>query len=94
MKRAFALLLLFWVWPVRSALPPSGQAEKLHGKITVVAPGKVEIVFTIQPHMTILELDGAAPVEVGDWVQFDVGPKNTVELNGKVLKIAAVRWIP
>jgi len=89
MKRSFALLVLFWLFPSGAR-----TGEKLHGKITAADGTRVEITFTVQPQTTVLELDGNAVGAIGDYVEFGLRSGNAVEVNGKKLAIREIRWTP
>jgi hypothetical protein len=89
MRRSFVLLVLFWLFP--SGARPG---DKLHGKITAADGTRVEIMFTVQPQTTVIELDGNAVSAVGDYVEFGVREGNSVEVNGRKLVIRQIRWTP
>jgi hypothetical protein len=89
MKRSFVLLVLFWLFPSGAR-----TGEKLHGKIIAADGTRVEIMFTVQPQSTVIELDGNAVGAVGDYVEFGVREKNSVEVNGRKLTIREIRWTP
>src|SRR5258708_2852377 len=87
MSRAFVLILVFWLWPFPAT-------DKLHGKVTVSDVDHVEIAFTIEPKLTTVRLAGAAPVAVGEFVDFVVSPGNTIKLGDQTLKITGITWVP
>lgn len=76
------------------ALASAPATDKLHGKITVSETDRVEIELIIQPQKTTLKFTGPAPVAVGEFVEFNIGPHNVVKIGDSVLALQKIEFVP